>query len=157
MGRQMVAKNAVTADNTATRSTLVDDLMGQRIVAGDADLAAALAQNATVTSYGAGDDLMTAGEETDHMIFVLRGAVEVVIGENVVATIPGSSLVGEMALFQAKPKRSATVRAAELTVCAELTAVAFKALTKTHPMALQRMIEVIKERDPNATVAPFDP
>lgn len=148
----MRAENIIPTDRSAERSALIDDLMGQRIVAGDIDLAAALAHDATVTSYRKGEDLLTEGEETDHMVFVFSGAVEIVIGANVVATIPGSCLVGEMALFQSQPRRSATVRAAELTICAELSAAKFKALAKIYPLALQRMIDIIKERDPNAAV-----
>ena len=152
----MITKTANAPEAFDDRGVLMNDLLGQRIVAGDAALAEALANMATVTSYTPGDDVLTEGAETDHMVFILDGTVDILIGANTVATIPGACLVGEMALFQEKPRRSATVRAAALTVCAEVSAADFKALSKDYPMALSRMIDVIKERDPNAAVAPFD-
>lgn len=154
-GDHMIAAKANDTDRRAERAALVEDLSGQRIVAGDKELAAALAEQVKIVSFLPGEDLLTQGDESDHMIFVLRGCVDVVIGTHVVASVPGSCLMGEMALFQPKPIRSATVRATELTVCAELSAEAFKDLSKTYPLALRRMTDIIMERDPTANLKNF--
>lgn len=130
--------------------------MAQDIVAGDPAVADAITKAATVVSHDAGSDLLREGDTTDHLVFVLSGGVEIIIGADVVGRFPAPCLVGEMAMLQDAPRRSATVRATCLTVCAELSAAAFKSVAKAHPAVLDRLISIVRSRNPSTAITADD-
>ncbi len=60
--------------------------------------------------FRAGDDLIRIGDKDDSFYILVRGEVEVSIGDKVLATIPEGSVFGEISFFDGA-LRSATIRA----------------------------------------------
>lgn len=69
-------------------------------------------------TFKTGDNILIEGEEGYLMYFLLRGSVEVVVGDQQkrVAVLKEGSTFGEMALF-GMPRRTATIRAMEMCDC----------------------------------------
>ena len=82
---------------------------------------------------------MEQGGEDRHLAFILAGSVSVILNGRHVATRNPGQNVGEMALIETFVKRSATVRATELTAVAEISEHEFNKLAEKHPRLWRRV------------------
>jgi CRP-like cAMP-binding protein len=104
-----------------------------------------LARGRPPSSFTAGEVIFHQGDDADCMYVVRKGSVAMKDGEQVVATVSGPSLIGEMALIDSKP-RSLTA-AAETD--AELVAVPvrqFWILVHETPYFAHLVMSIMAER-----------
>jgi NTE family protein len=80
----------------------------------------------------AGDWLFHAGDEGDAMYIVVRGKLEVHVGENIVARLGPGSVVGELALLTGEP-RNASIRARRDTRLLALSKERFAEVARSEP------------------------
>ena len=87
-------------------------------------------------SFKAGETIIAEGEEGDTAFFIVRGSVEVIIGEGANARAVGmlqtGEVFGEMCLIEPGP-RSATIRAATDTECLAASYEEFVAAIEENP------------------------
>ncbi len=112
---------------------LIDSLLRQKAVHGAPEMAADLAEVATLEEFKEGDFLAKQnGEDTD-MFFLLAGSVDIIVNDRVLALRVAGEHVGEMSLIDTKAKRSASIQAKETTAVARITEPAFTGLAARHP------------------------
>jgi CRP-like cAMP-binding protein len=114
----------------------------------DADLAP-LAAKLRARRLRPGQVLMTEGERGAEMYFVQRGSLAVVKQvsdgvEQVMARVGAGEFVGEMALFDRRP-RSATIRAESETHLLVLNRAAVQALMNASPGAAAALMRALSE------------
>jgi CRP-like cAMP-binding protein len=80
----------------------------------------------------AGERLFSAGDAGDQMFLVIEGKVNVVLGENILATVGLHGIVGEMALIDREP-RSATAVVSESGEVAVINRETFLDLVREQP------------------------
>ena len=110
----------------------------------------ALASELQVLELAAGDALVRQGEDADSLFVILEGRLAVVLEregeqEQQVSELGAGNVVGEIALI-AGGKRSATVRAAEPSTLARLSASALDRLLALHPGMAARLAELVSRR-----------
>jgi CRP-like cAMP-binding protein len=133
------------------RRLLVEAMKTQKLVAGKAALAKALAQRVTLAELAPGAVLIEEGGADNDLYFVLAGRVTVLVGGMEIGTRDAGQHVGEVALLDPKAPRSATVIAREPTVVAKITERDFTAVASAAP-ALWRALaaglgEILAERN----------
>jgi CRP-like cAMP-binding protein len=99
----------------------------------------------TQRTLGAGEWLFSTGDPAEHMYGVIEGAIEVVVGDEVVETVGPGGVLGEMALLDEAP-RSASARAAEDTVVAEISRQRFLTVVKSNPFFALDLMRILAER-----------
>ncbi len=92
-----------------------------------------------------GEILFQQGDAGSHMFVVLEGAVEVIIGAQVVETAGPGSLIGEMALIDESP-RTATVKAKESSRLAKIDIQRFHFLIRQNPYFAVHVMKVLSAR-----------
>lgn len=100
-------------------------------------------------TYAAGEDLFHQGDPGDAAYVILKGSVDVVIGEGddelVVNRLGTNELVGDMALLSTKP-RSATVRANSDVTVLELKKDLFLELIEGSPHVAAHIARIMSDR-----------
>ena len=95
------------------KDVLVDALARQKIVNGDHEAAAALADAGELVEFEPGCELMAQGAGTDEAFFLLSGSVEIwVNGKLIPYQRKSGEVVGEFAAINPELKRTATIVAA---------------------------------------------
>lgn len=97
--------------------------------------AGALARLAALTQemvLGRGEVLFEAGAAGDAMYVIARGAVHIVIGDDVVEVLGGGDIIGEMSLLTGA-RRTATVRAGTSVTLGKVDRADFAGLMEQHP------------------------
>lgn len=125
---------------------LIDALRGQKMVRGDADLAGKIASVATCMELAVGDTLFEQSSDGTEIYFLLAGVVEVVINGRRIALRAAGTHVGEMASIQPAQKRSATIRATEVTVVAKLGSKDFHELARQNPEMYRLIAQDLAQR-----------
>ncbi len=92
-----------------------------------------------------GDAIITQGEYGDCMYFLSEGAVEVLVGNRIVATLGPGSPFGETALLQHE-RRNATIRTTTYCEVYRLAREGFDALRRAYPDFDARVSRVVAER-----------
>ncbi len=110
-----------------------DLLMDQRAVAHDEPLVRQILKVAEIRQHEVGELLMRQGDGGNELCFLLMGSVDVLVNEQRVATRSAGEHIGEMAAIDPKAKRSATVRATEVSVGAWVTEAAISAIADEYP------------------------
>lgn len=112
---------------------LVDTLKEQKIVAGNADLAQAIAGAGEVIEIKAGAAIITQGDGDNDMYFIVAGSFDIAVNNRAVARRFPNEHVGEMAAIQHTQKRSATVIAREDSVVVKLSEAELSRLGAAYP------------------------
>jgi CRP/FNR family transcriptional regulator, cyclic AMP receptor protein len=115
----------------------------------------ALARDGADIVLEPGAVLFTQGEPGDAMYGVLEGAIELVIGGDVVEVVHEGGFLGELALIDSAP-RSATARAVGATRVVSVDEKRFTYLVHEHPTFALQVMRAIAGRLRNANHAAHD-
>lgn len=109
------------------------------LINGDQELAKAIAGKAELRQFAPGEDIIQQDGHDSDLFFIIAGAANVLVNGRIVAKRSAGHHVGEMALIDPTAKRSATVKASELTVVAVLTEPLFSELGDKNPKLWRRI------------------
>lgn len=126
-------------DGEDGKRLLAKELADQGIVHGDRAVTAGLVEVAQLRELESGEALIEQDADDNDIFFVISGRLEVEANGRLVATRNAGTHVGEMAVIDAKARRSATVLAAEKTVVARVTEPDFSRLAAAHPELWRRI------------------
>jgi CRP/FNR family cyclic AMP-dependent transcriptional regulator len=115
------------------RPKLIEALLRQEFVSGNADLANALADRGQLVEFQKGDRIITQDAEDDDIYLLISGAAAVVIKGNQINTRKAGQHVGEMAAIEPAQKRSASIVALETVVALKLTSLEFNSIGNEYP------------------------
>lgn len=96
-------------------------------------VASLLADVAELREFATGEAVIRQGDADNDLYFVLAGKLRIFVNEREVASRGAGHHVGEMALINPSLRRTATNIAAEPTVVAKITEVAFSRIADAHP------------------------
>ncbi len=99
----------------------IEALLNQTIVAGNRDLAEALAACVELKSVNPGELLIEQGAMDNDIYLIFAGAFNVVLNDEIVACRRANEYVGEIAALEPSLRRSANVVAIEESVVARLS------------------------------------
>lgn len=123
----------------ADSSELIKLLQRQELVEHDQARADFLAQAGVLQAFGPGEQLVSFGEPTTDVFFLLTGEVRINVGKYVIQEgFPNGNHVGEMAALQVA-NRSATVTATTETVALKVTKESFKSFLDTFPQVYKAL------------------
>lgn len=125
---------------------LIDALREQQIVAGNADLATAMAEVVELQEFKPGDVLIEQGATDNDMYLVLSGTLDVVINGKTISHRSAGTHVGEMAAVEPTQARSATVLATTLGLAAKLSEANLSALGQQFPDIWRWIAKVLSRR-----------
>ena len=97
------------------------------------------------TNLAPGDTLFRAGEPGDAMFVLLEGAMDVVVGEQVVERSTRGAILGEMALIDQSP-RGASVVAREACRLVKIDQRRFMYLIQQNPFFATHVMKVLADR-----------
>ncbi|NTZ82015.1 cyclic nucleotide-binding domain-containing protein [Burkholderia metallica] len=124
----------------------VEAFTGQKLVGGDKDLAAELADMAELISVKAGDVIIQQDATDNDLYFIITGAFDIIVNATPIRRrFPGDS-VGEMAAVEPVQKRSATVSAAADSLVAKITEQQLSELGSRYPDMWRRMAKELSKR-----------
>jgi CRP-like cAMP-binding protein len=125
---------------------LMAHLKGHRIFAALSPMEQETLANAGMVLYlQAGATLFSEGERADGFYVLLEGALDVVVDDKVLATIPAGEVVGEMGLVTAD-RRSATIRVSSAGSVWHLGGRAFEGLLQAgDPMATGILLGIARD------------
>lgn len=128
------------------RAVLLNALRSQFLVDGSSELAEMIAAASQVQEFAPGAPLFTQGERGSHLLFILAGQVSVQVDGEEVATVGAGIHVGEIALLHPFQGRSATVKAKETVVAAQISAQKFSDIAKNYPELWRRIAIELSRR-----------
>ncbi|WP_019674101.1 TIR domain-containing protein [Psychrobacter lutiphocae] len=138
---------------------VINELLKQKLVNGNKDFAAAIAQKGQIVGFDAGDSIITQGEHDQDVYFIIAGQANMIInGSELYSRGPGIS-IGEMAAINPSRARSATLIATQEAVAVKVDVDSFIELIEAHPEAykfisidladrLEQRNDLIKECNP---------
>lgn len=125
---------------------LVSALQEHVIINGDEEVSKAIAEKAELRQFAPGDDIIKQDGYDSDIFFVISGAVNILVNGRVIANRTSGYHIGEMALIDPTAKRSATVKASELTVVAALSEPDFTVLADKNPELWRRIAVELASR-----------
>ncbi len=139
------------------KPVLVDALLSQKIVLGNADLAADLSQVVKCRELQDGETLIEQNGEDRDVFLILAGAFKVEINGRQVAVRGVGAHVGEMTAVQPAQRRSASVIATEKSVVAQVPADEFAKLAAKYPNIYRYIAQELAQRllERNKTVGAY--
>ena len=95
--------------------------------------------------------LIHRGDVADTLYYIVEGSVSVLIKdengkEMILSYLSKGDFLGELALFEDEPKRTAWVKTREACVIAEISFTRFKQLVQTNPEILMRLSKQMADR-----------
>jgi CRP/FNR family cyclic AMP-dependent transcriptional regulator len=115
------------------RQTLVDALRAQKIIQGDADVAAAIADVGVLMEFTPGQNLIEEGATDRDIYFLLSGKVQVIVKGARLYPREKNVSVGEMSAINPEITRAATIQADEPTVAFRISHEALDAVAQRQP------------------------
>ncbi len=109
------------------------------------ELLVSVARLAVETPFEEGAPILHEGDDGDCLYLVVEGSVSVLFQGRIVAQLGPKECVGEMSLLDAEP-RSASVVAAQPTLCLRLDREPFYELLAEHPELARGLISVLSRR-----------
>ena len=128
------------------RAALLNALRNQFLVDGSAEIAEMFASASQVHEFRPGSPLFSQGERGSDLIFILAGEVSVQVDGQEVATVRSGMHVGEVALLEPFQGRSATVKAKDTVVAAQISGQKFGDVAKHHPELWRRIAIELSRR-----------
>jgi CRP/FNR family cyclic AMP-dependent transcriptional regulator len=96
-------------------------------------------------NYQPGEIIFRAGDEGDTMFVVREGAVELLVGDRVVAVVHAGDVFGEMALIE-ESNRSATARAQTACKVHTVTRRRFRFMVQENPWFALHVMRTLSDR-----------
>lgn len=128
------------------RRRLLDSLMEQRAVGHDPAIASMIADAAEIREHVVGDILIHQNEGSNDVAFLLVGGVDVLVNDQRIAFRSAGEHVGEMTAIDPKARRSATVRARDVTVAAWVTEPKIVEIAQRHPSLWRGFARLLADR-----------
>lgn len=115
------------------KDALVDGLRAQKIIQGDADIAAGIADVGELVEFSPGQNLIVQGAADRDMYFILAGKASVIVKGSRLYPREKNWTVGEMSALNPEILRSATLEADEATVAWKITHEQLEVIATKHP------------------------
>lgn len=128
------------------RRLRIEAMQTQRLVGGDAQLAAELAEMVELISIEAGVTIIEQEAEDNDIYFIIRGVFDVIVNATRVRQRGPGDSVGEMAAVEPIQRRSATVTATEKAIVAKLSEAKLTEIAAKYPDIWRRMAKVLSQR-----------
>lgn len=128
------------------RAALLNALRNQFLVDGSNEIAELILAASQLQEFAPGAALFTQGERGSYLLFILAGTVSVLVDGQEVATVNAGIHVGEVALLQPFQGRSATVKAKDTVVVAQISEQKFSDIAKHHPELWRRIAIELSRR-----------
>lgn len=128
------------------RRLLVAALSKQKMVSGNAAMAEALADVATLEEFQPGGALITAGGPENNLFLLLSGSVDILVKGSKVASRTVNDVVGEMAAIDPTMPRSATVVATAQVVAAVITEPQLSEVGSRHPDVFRHLAVLMAQK-----------
>jgi len=128
------------------RTTLLETLAEQRLIAGDANLAQLVADMGELLEVEPETLIINQGGEEQDVFLILAGVFDIIINGRVLTRRSAGNHVGEMTAIQPTQRRSATVRAVEKSVVLRLTGQQFNELLESHPRITRAIAKELARR-----------
>ena len=120
-------------EGSAGRRLRVEALLNQKIVAGNAQLADALADRVRLETTTPGQPIIEQGASDNDVILILAGTFDIVVNGRIVGRRTANDHVGEMAAIEPAQTRAATVVCVEEAVIARLSEADLSDLAGQYP------------------------
>lgn len=127
-------------------NALIDAMRAQSIVSGNIRLARALARVSKLKCCRTTFRLISQGDSDNSIYFILLGEFGIQVNGRPLAVRRAGQTVGEMALIDARAKRSATVVALEDSVIARVSPEAFSKIADRNPLLWRNLAAEMAER-----------
>lgn len=114
-------------------AALIEALRAQKIVQGDGDVAAAIAQVGELMEFAPGHNLIEEGGADRDMYFLLSGKVQVIVKGVRLYPREKNVSVGEMSAINPEITRAATIQADEPTVALRISHQELEAIARREP------------------------
>lgn len=121
----------------------VEALKEQLIVQGNKPIARALCKRRKLRYFKAGEIIIKQGDGANNIAFILAGKVAVVRNNREIAHRLAGECVGEMAVIDARQKRSASIIAKEDCVVALVPEADFTRVANKHPELWKRLAKQV--------------
>ena len=128
------------------RAALLNALRNQFLVDGSTEIAEMILAASQLQEFAPGAALFTQGERGNHLLFILAGTVSVQVDGTEVASVHAGVHVGEIALLEPFQARSATVRAKDTVVVAQISGQKFGDIAKHQPELWRRIAIELSRR-----------
>lgn len=115
------------------RDALIEGLRAQKIIQGDAEVAAGIAEVGELVEFAPGQNLIVQGASDREMYFILAGKASVIVKGARLYPREKNWTVGEMSALNPEILRSATLEADETTVTWKITHDQLEAIATKHP------------------------
>jgi small-conductance mechanosensitive channel/CRP-like cAMP-binding protein len=112
----------------------------------------ALAPHVRLRVYGPGESIVQEGEEGDSLFIVLRGNLEVHVGQDKVGALTAGEFFGEMSLLTGE-RRRATVRTTDEVRLLEISKEALEPIILAHPPVAEGLSAALERRLNNILTA----
>ncbi|MER9914008.1 nucleotide-binding protein [Mesorhizobium sp. M0050] len=123
-----------------------ETLARQKIVAGNEQLAADMADLVELRDIAPGEMLIEQNADDNDVYFILAGSVGLTINGRQIATRGAGEHVGEMSAIEPTQRRSATVIGLDPSVVARLTEQQFSELGQTYPQVYRYIARELANR-----------
>lgn len=125
---------------------LLETLVGNKMIAGDRDLAAEFLSAGELVEYRPGDVVIEQGDFSNEVYLIVAGLCTVIINGRLMANRGAGDHVGEMAAIQPTQARSATVIAAETTVALKVAEKDFSRIASAVPHVFRLIAQELSRR-----------
>lgn len=128
------------------RRLLLGALLKHKMVAGNAQLAEAVADQAELLGFARGEPLIRAGGTDNDLFALLAGSVDILVKGSHMAVRSSGDVVGEMAAVDPSMPRSADVVATSPVVAAKITEPQLSDLGQHHPEVFRHLAVLMAQK-----------
>ena len=125
---------------------LVEAMATSKMLVGDMELAAEMANRGQLISVAVGEELIGQGADTNDVFYIISGVCDVLVNGRRVAMRGPSDHVGEMAAIQPTQSRSATVIATEPVIAVKLAEPIFTDIASRNPKLYRAIAQELSRR-----------
>lgn len=115
-------------------SAVINELLNQKLVGGNREIADEIANNGTIVGFGSGESIINQGDYDQDIYFILAGEVKMIINGAELPYSRGAGFtIGEMSAINPSKPRAATLIADGEVVTVKVDANFFNELMDNHP------------------------